>query len=711
MKRIITLLLTLVMVLSLTMPAQAAGKTKASTMRLMETEGTATVENAIGRKMSIKDKMQLYSGYKVATKAASYAYISLDNSKTVKLDASSAVKVNQSGKKLELDVTAGKLMFNVPVSLKSDESLNIRTSTMVTGIRGTAGWVDAMNRYTTRIGVLEGAVTVQSVDPDTGVGRSVTITGGQIATIIHHERANDIAQQLIDDGVIVEENIIAELTKTGQIVEGIQESDVPGFVAGEVASDSDLQQRMEEESPLNVDEIMEGAEDRKKQDEKAAEEKELEIQAALEELKAEDLGLPFGGEAQVIVETETVTVIERVEIFTPVATPGGLNDPETADVQSALDSVGVAAITNPGSDFDITALTMDASDVLYVIGGTLNITAPWTVNGTVSLVKTTLTNNSTITVSGTLEIGQGSTLTNNGEIDVNSTNSLHISGTVNNTGTIWVGKDAAGKMKVEAGGVLNNDYEDSSAGEIIIDSNSSMENIGKIFNYSIFENYAEFVNTGDFYNLYSVPYDGREMYLDDPPMCFGLVVNDGTITNNGILENHAEFYNYGTIQAGANSDYSMECYAIAQYDNDGYGALHMLAGSTITNNGKDAHALVHHGGYLDLKGGSIVHRGSNKGYALYCEKSESLTYGSGAAGMALMADSADNLIGAPDMLDVCIGECQYCLDRLGSEFDDVLSVLDEDGYPRMCYPVIYDSSESGTVYVVYLTPIGDHSPA
>ncbi|MBR4870394.1 MAG: FecR domain-containing protein, partial [Oscillospiraceae bacterium] len=359
MKRIITLLLTLVMVLSLAMPAQAAGKTKASTMRLMETEGTATVENAIGRKMTIKDKMQLYSGYKVSTKAASYAYISLDNSKSVKLDASSAVKVNQSGKKLELDVTAGKLMFNVPVSLKSDESLTIRTSTMVTGIRGTAGWVDSMNRYTTRIGVLEGVVTVQSVDPDTGAARSVTITGGQIATIIHHERANDIAQQLIDDGVIVEENIIAELTKTGQIVEGIQESDVPGFVAGEVASDSDLQQRMEEESPLNVDEIMEGAEDRKKQEEKAAEEKELEIQAALEELGAEDLGLPFGG-----------TVIERVEIFTPA--PGGLNDPETADVQSALESVGIAAITNPGSDFDITALRMDAGDVLYVIGGTLN---------------------------------------------------------------------------------------------------------------------------------------------------------------------------------------------------------------------------------------------------------------------------------------------------------------------------------------------------
>ena len=251
MKRIFTLLLTLVMTFSLAIPAQAANSTKASTMRLMETEGTATVENAIGKKLSIQDKMRLYSGYEVSTEKASYAYISLDNSKAVKLDASSAVKVNQSGKKLELDVTAGELMFNVPVALKSDESLNIRTSTMVTGIRGTAGWVNALDRYTTRVGVLEGSVTIQSKDPFTGADRSVTIVGGQIATIIRHERANAIQQQLIDDGVIIEENIVAELTEPGQIVEEIQEADIPGFVAEEVSSNSDLQDRISEESPLN----------------------------------------------------------------------------------------------------------------------------------------------------------------------------------------------------------------------------------------------------------------------------------------------------------------------------------------------------------------------------------------------------------------------------------------------------------------------------
>ena len=76
MKRIFTLLLTLVVTFSLAIPAQAANNTKSSTMRLMETEGTATVENALGKKLSIQDKMRLYSGYEISTEKASYAYTS-----------------------------------------------------------------------------------------------------------------------------------------------------------------------------------------------------------------------------------------------------------------------------------------------------------------------------------------------------------------------------------------------------------------------------------------------------------------------------------------------------------------------------------------------------------------------------------------------------------------------------------------------------------
>jgi hypothetical protein len=374
MKRIFTLLLTLVMTFSLAIPAQAANSTKASTMRLMETEGTATVENAIGKKLSIQDKMRLYSGYEVSTEKASYAYISLDNNKAVKLDASSAVKVNQSGKKLELDVTAGELMFNVPVALKSDESLNIRTSTMVTGIRGTAGWVNALDRYTTRVGVLEGSVTIQSKDPFTGADRSVTIVGGQIATIIRHERANAIQQQLIDDGVIIEENIVTELTEPGQIVEEIQEADIPGFVAEEVSSNSDLQDRISEESPLNADEIIQDAEKRLAEEEKAAEKQDALIQKELKELDATDPGLPFAT-PEVIVQTNTV--IQRVEV--PSAPPSnpeyiaaGLNDPSAEQVMEAMKQEDTVAVTN--ADLDLKDLTIESGKTLYIVSGAVSNT-------------------------------------------------------------------------------------------------------------------------------------------------------------------------------------------------------------------------------------------------------------------------------------------------------------------------------------------------
>jgi len=458
MKRIITLLLTLAMTISLAMPAQAAS-TKASTMRLMDTVGTATVENAAGKNLSIKDNMRLYNGYEVATKDASYAYISLDSSKAVKLDASSAVKVNQSGKKLELDVTAGELMFNVPVALKSDESLNIRTSTMVIGIRGTAGWVNAMDRYTTRIGVLEGTVTIQSKDPFTGADRSVTIVGGQIATIIRHERANAIQQQLMDDGVIIEENIVAELTKPGQIVEEIQEADIPGFVAQEVSSNSDLQDRIREESPLSVEEITQNAQQKQKDEEKAAALQKVILQEEINTVNSTQPGLPFT-EPEVIVITNTFTQISPGSgETTPV--PVDMDDPEASEIKKAFETMNVVSITNVSS-VDLKDVSIPAGKTLYVVNGTLTNTGDNT------------------PMNGTLILMPDATMNNTGSLSVNSANSLHVFGTLVNEGTLAI----PGKVIVETGGlmkntgavtlggsfVINGDYVDT-ANEVMIQDN------------------------------------------------------------------------------------------------------------------------------------------------------------------------------------------------------------------------------------------------
>lgn len=98
MKKLWTILLTLSLLVFIAAPVGAAQTATATTLRLEKTEGTATVKNASGKEVANRDGMRLYSGYAVATKKASYAYISLDATKAVKLDASSTGEVKQSGK-------------------------------------------------------------------------------------------------------------------------------------------------------------------------------------------------------------------------------------------------------------------------------------------------------------------------------------------------------------------------------------------------------------------------------------------------------------------------------------------------------------------------------------------------------------------------------------------------------------------------------------
>ena len=121
MKRMLSILMALLLLWSLALPAAAAET--ASTLRLEKTEGTVKVSNASGKSVSITEGMRLYSGYTIATEKNSYAYVSLDSTKAVKLDASSKVEVQKSGKKLELAVTAGKLFFNVSAPLEKGDKL------------------------------------------------------------------------------------------------------------------------------------------------------------------------------------------------------------------------------------------------------------------------------------------------------------------------------------------------------------------------------------------------------------------------------------------------------------------------------------------------------------------------------------------------------------------------------------------------------------
>ena len=146
------LLLILVMLLS-----SSCGRNRATTMKLIKTDGEVGVENEKGKSVDLIENLGLYNGYGIGTQKKSFAWIDLDDTKLTKMDEKSDVDIKKDGKKLELVVNSGGLFFNVTKPLEDDESMDIRTSTTICGIRGTCGWVEA-HGDTTYVGLFDGKV-------------------------------------------------------------------------------------------------------------------------------------------------------------------------------------------------------------------------------------------------------------------------------------------------------------------------------------------------------------------------------------------------------------------------------------------------------------------------------------------------------------------------------------------------------------------------
>ncbi|MEG0780326.1 MAG: FecR domain-containing protein, partial [Oscillospiraceae bacterium] len=241
MKKPIALLLSLVLLLGALPTASAAETARGATIRLEKTEGTVTLSNQNGTELPAQKNSKLYNGYALETEAASYAYFALDDKKAVKLDQTSAVTVKKTGKKLELLVAAGQLFFNVSAPLAADETMEIRTSSMVTGIRGTSGVVAQLDAATSRFYLFSGSAVLTDTDPATGVQRQVTVHAGESALSRHITTA---------DG-----NLGEQVTLQGTIAA----AEVPGFAAAAIAADPALQERIAAESSLDVTEIVNNA--------------------------------------------------------------------------------------------------------------------------------------------------------------------------------------------------------------------------------------------------------------------------------------------------------------------------------------------------------------------------------------------------------------------------------------------------------------------
>jgi len=249
-------LLTLALILGC-VPGTLAAET-AATVQLTKTEGTVGVSNRSGRNLSIREDMRIYNGYQLKTEEASYAWLNLDSSKFVKLDAVSELEVRKDGKKLELLLNEGNLFFNVTEPLEEDETLNIRVSTMTMGIRGTCGWVKTVDQWTSRLYVLEGAVQASVTDPVTGQDKTETIAAGESALCVVYPQGH--------------EGIKCDILR-----DEFSETDIDGFVLAEVTPDSGLCEKIFDNSGLDLRGYSWAAADRLRRDQTAVREELTEI--------------------------------------------------------------------------------------------------------------------------------------------------------------------------------------------------------------------------------------------------------------------------------------------------------------------------------------------------------------------------------------------------------------------------------------------------
>lgn len=537
MRRTASLWMALLLVWSLMLPA-AAETAAAATLRLEKAEGTVAVSTAAGRTVSTTDGMRLYSGYALETETASYAYVSLDSTKAVKLDASSRGEVSKSGKKLELKAVSGKLFFNVTAPVKEDESLNIRTSTMVTGVRGTAGWVEVVDRSVSRVHLLEGTLTVTAAEPSTGELRRTVITGGQTATAAV-DGASRPGQQ------------------TSLTVAELREEDVPAFVAVELAKDPALQEKVAKNSPLSVEKIIRGAQDRLRGEQAAADAAERALRDQLGGSSADQVfpdrrddadsdDRDSGGSS----DTPATPPAPEPPVTETVRT---LDDPTAAELTAALKESGVTRVnvTNAGrsdrSDLYNETYTVRKGQTLDLRSGTLTVGGgnKLTVEGTMvntgelSIVGTmdvdgSFTNETggrvLVTSERSLHVNRGGTMVNRGTVTAAGKNGarLEISGTLTNTGTAALGNDgASGTLSVTDTGVLTN------TGTITVRAGSTVSNTGHFTNSGQFSDSADsnaltggFTSTGIYTdtrkdNVYAIVkeqsgrdgYDGYVYYL------------------------------------------------------------------------------------------------------------------------------------------------------------------------------------------------------
>ncbi|MCR4621586.1 MAG: FecR domain-containing protein [Clostridiales bacterium] len=170
----------------------------AETIRLLRYDGNVEILDASGSPRFVMENVRFANGETMRTGAESTASVSLDSTKILSIDQNSTVKFEKNDNHMVLTLNEGTLFLDVREKLDENESLDITTSTMTVGIRGTITVVSVLpaaqaaktygltprqtptnaSEKVTVFGVLEGSAAVTQKN-----GQKFAVHAGQIAVV------------------------------------------------------------------------------------------------------------------------------------------------------------------------------------------------------------------------------------------------------------------------------------------------------------------------------------------------------------------------------------------------------------------------------------------------------------------------------------------------------------------------------------------------
>ncbi|RHC45049.1 hypothetical protein DW839_32735, partial [Enterocloster bolteae] len=430
-------------------PAAADTSVSGATMRLSSREGTVNVSGKGGKAVAAFDNMRLQSGYYLETEAASYAGLALDDVKAVKMDELSKGEIRKKGKQLELLLSEGSLLCDVTAPLKGEESLSIRTSTMITGIRGTVVYAEVVDSNTSRVCVLEGQVLVRPVNPVEGDRNGQYIEKGRQALIIGPDR----------------------MERKGEIQTlPLTETDIAPYVLWEIHENEELARRLRE-AGWDVDWMIENAERLLREEEdKNSQWAENGQGTSGSKPGGKDIHTPLfnGGDSGSDSGTGTQPGRPTVELTMPVS-------PETIEEKLRTSDVVLHSAADNNPLIIDNSLTVPAGSRLELAGGM----------GLVVGTSAALQVDGTLIVDGNLE--------NRGTVTNTSMNTLDIkgdyvgSGTLNNKGRVVANGSfmqeggsfqtiGQGRLEVERKAVIDNAAFDFGTGTTLFHGDLTVRN-------------------------------------------------------------------------------------------------------------------------------------------------------------------------------------------------------------------------------------------